>query len=443
TDLADITAVDAVCTIVGYDVTYDATAHTAKGSCLGVEGETLAGIDLTSTTHIAAGSYPTDPWTFTAPNNNYLNDLGTVANSIAQADASCSVSGFSGNYDGLPHGATGTCEGVGGDGTLPGLDLGLTFTDVPGGNAHWVFTDTTGNYNDDVGDVAITITEAPSTVTVDCTAGAPYTYTGVAQTPCTASATGVGIVSPIDVTGSLVYGNNVHVGNATADASWDGDVNHFGDTGSGGFVIGQAALTVTASSASVLQGAAMPLFTPSYSGFVNGEVAGVLDTAPTCSASVADTSTPGSYPTNCVGGTDNDYSFGYVSGTLHVFSLDSVFNGLFNPLKISIKDFQKGSTIPVKFSLNGGFGNFFGGDARLMVNDATLNPVTPVWVPVVSSGGSNVGNLFRYDAAAGQYIFNLSTKMTLFKAAHVYDFKVTINGIDQVAIQQAAIKLQK
>src|SRR5213592_5057791 len=88
------------------------------------------------------------------------------------------------------------------------------------------------------------IGQAPSTVTVTCTAGAPYTYTGSAQTPCTAAATGVGM-SPVDVSGSLSYANNLAAGAATAAASWAGDPNHLGSTGTGGFTIERAASAVT------------------------------------------------------------------------------------------------------------------------------------------------------------------------------------------------------
>ena len=83
------------------------------------------------------------------------------------------------------------------------------------------------------------ISKAPSMVTVDCTAGAPFTFSGVAQTPCTAEATGIGL-APIDVTGSLIYGDNLHAGTATADAAWPGDANHDGDTGSSTFDIARA-----------------------------------------------------------------------------------------------------------------------------------------------------------------------------------------------------------
>jgi len=100
------------------------------------------------------------------------------------------------------------------------------------------------NHTGNTGNGGFTIGQASSTVTVTCTAGAPYTYTGSPQTPCTAQATGVGM-TPVDVTGSLVYSNNTNAGSATAQATWGGDTNHTGNTGNGGFTIGQASSTVT------------------------------------------------------------------------------------------------------------------------------------------------------------------------------------------------------
>ncbi len=89
----------------------------------------------------------------------------------------------------------------------------------------------------------VTINPAPSTVTVTCPAS--VIYTGLALTPCTAEATGVGM-SPVDVTASLVYSSNTNAGSVTADASWAGDANHTGDTGSGSFTITPKPVTVTA-----------------------------------------------------------------------------------------------------------------------------------------------------------------------------------------------------
>ncbi len=78
-----------------------------------------------------------------------------------------------------------------------------------------------------------------------------------------------------------------------------------------------------------------------------------------------------------------------------------IFGGFKTPVTISAKDFKKMSTVPVKFTIVDPQGNSTDGAvATLKVNG----------VPAVSSGGSNVGNSFRFDPVALQYIFNLSTK---------------------------------
>lgn len=375
-----------------YDTTTDASATCALTGVLDDDIVTCTannaafddenvGVDKTVTADIALAGADKDNYT--------VNPTDTDEATITPVDADCTVAGVTVEYDGLEHGATGSCAGIGGEdaGTL---DLGAKYTNVPGGTAHWIFTGN-GNYNNAEADVEIVINKAPSTVTVECAAG-PFTYTGLAQTPCTATASGIAM-SDIDLTGSIVYSENVNAGTATAEASWEGDTNHEGDSGSDTFEIGKATLTVTASSASVLQGALLPAITPSYDGFVNGETVSVLDTAPTCAATVVDTSVPGESPTECSGGLDNNYDFDYVDGTLEVYSLASVFNGLFKPLSTTVKNFQKNSTIPVKFALTGDSGNFFGGEATLFVRDDTI---PGDWVAAASSGGSFCTGAFKH-----------------------------------------------
>ncbi len=72
------------CSLTPYTVTYDAKAHTAAGACTGVSGETLAGLDLTGTTHTSAGAH-SDTWTFTDSTGNYKNATGTVTDTIIKA----------------------------------------------------------------------------------------------------------------------------------------------------------------------------------------------------------------------------------------------------------------------------------------------------------------------------------------------------------------------
>ena len=82
------------------------------------------------------------------------------------------------------------------------------------------------------GYATFTIDKAPSTVTVTCPAS--VVFTGSPITPCTAVATGVGGLSvPLTVT----YVANTAVGTATASATYGGDANHLGSTGTATFQI--------------------------------------------------------------------------------------------------------------------------------------------------------------------------------------------------------------
>jgi hypothetical protein len=115
---------DATCKVTSYSVTYDGQAHTAAGSCTGVSGETLTGLDLYGTAHTNAGSY-TDKWTFTDPTGNYNDTSGTVTDTISKADPKCTISGYTVTYDGKAHTVGGWCTGVSGE-ALTGLDLSGT-----------------------------------------------------------------------------------------------------------------------------------------------------------------------------------------------------------------------------------------------------------------------------------------------------------------------------
>ena len=123
---------------------YDGAAHGATGSATGV-----GGVDLSSQLNLGDSftNFPggTAHWTFSG-GTNYADESGDVQIVINKANADVTVNGYTGVYDALPHSATGTATGVGGV-SLPGLDLGASFTDVPGGTANWTFTGGT-NYND-------------------------------------------------------------------------------------------------------------------------------------------------------------------------------------------------------------------------------------------------------------------------------------------------------
>ena len=108
------------------------------------------------------------------------NDSDTDLADINKADPDCTVTGYSGAYDGDPHGASGSCAGVNDEGPLAGLDLGQSFTNVPGGTANWSFTDQSGNYTNDDGSVAID-SQRPTPTARSRATRAPMTATPTAR----------------------------------------------------------------------------------------------------------------------------------------------------------------------------------------------------------------------------------------------------------------------
>jgi hypothetical protein len=105
-----------------------------------------------------------------AESANHFGSTGSKDFIIGKADADITVTGYTGIYDASAHGATGTAFGVAGE-TLSGLDLGASYTNAPGGQADWTFTDVTGNYKDDNGSVQIVIGKGDAFITVTRTSG--------------------------------------------------------------------------------------------------------------------------------------------------------------------------------------------------------------------------------------------------------------------------------
>ncbi len=88
----------------------------------------------------------------------------------------------------------------------------------------------------------------------------------------------------------------------------------------GSVAVGQAPLTVTASSPTMTYGSTPPAITPQYAGFVNGDSSASLTTKPTCTTA-AKSSSPVSvspYASSCSGAVDSNYTIGYVAGSVAV-----------------------------------------------------------------------------------------------------------------------------
>ena len=104
--------------MTGYTATFDGSSHTATGSCTGVGGAGLAGLNLSATQHTTAGTF-TDSWSFTDVTGNYKDTIKNVKSYILQASVTITGDGLNGSsyygtYDGQAHAATATVTGVGG-----------------------------------------------------------------------------------------------------------------------------------------------------------------------------------------------------------------------------------------------------------------------------------------------------------------------------------------
>ena len=165
-----------------------------------------------------------------------------------------------------------------------------------------------------VGPKALTVTAANSSKTYGQTktfAGTEFTTSGLVSGDSVTSAT---LASSGAVNTAAVGSYNI-----TASAAvGTGLSNYTISYAVGTLTVNKANLTVTADNKVRAFGAADPAFTFTLTGLQNGETASVLDSAPTCTVSVAH-GAPGTYPIVCAGGSDDNYNLAsYVNGALTV-----------------------------------------------------------------------------------------------------------------------------
>src|SRR6185369_9772865 len=178
-------------------------------------------VDVSNTTHTAAGTYAADYWFFTGTAN--YNNIGhtTITDQIDKANAVVVVTPYSVTYDGLPHTAAVTSiTGVNGEtgATVGTVDVSNTTHTAAGTYAadYWFFTGT-ANYNN-IGHTTITdqIDKANAVVVVT-----PYsvTYDGLPHTAAVTSITGVNGETGATV-GTVDVSNTTHTAAGTYAADF-------------------------------------------------------------------------------------------------------------------------------------------------------------------------------------------------------------------------------
>jgi hypothetical protein len=106
----------------------------------------------------------------------------------------------------------------------------------------------------------------------------------------------------------------------------------------GTLLITPALLTITANNANMVQGAAVPPLSASYSGLVNGDSPASLSTPPTLSTSATSVSLPGTYAILVGGASSTNYAINYANGILVVTPAPVTV------LKVSIQAIRLGNT---------------------------------------------------------------------------------------------------
>jgi uncharacterized repeat protein (TIGR03803 family) len=130
-------------------------------------------------------------------------------------------------------------------------------------------------------------------------------------------------------------------GNYDINLSGGSDNNYDFIYAKGTLNVAKATITATADNKSKSFGASNPVFTTSYSGFKLSDNLSSLDTIPVISCSATQSSAAGTYPITLSGGSDNNYIFNLVNGTL------TITGSLPNVYATSPKDGTTGTNINV------------------------------------------------------------------------------------------------
>jgi gliding motility-associated-like protein len=307
--------------VLGGSLTFSGTAATAinPGSYI----ITPAGLTSTNYTITFANGQLTinkAPLTVTADDKNKTYD-GSVFNP------------FTATYTGFVNGETSavlvgslTFSGTAVTATSPG-----TYIITPGGL-------TAANYNITFVNGQLTINKALLTITA---ANKSKNYDGLVYNTFTATYSGFvnGETSAV-LGGSLTFsGTAITAINAGTYIITPGGLtsgNYTFNYINGQLTINKVNLTFTADNKSRTYQAQNPVLTYTVSGFVNSETQSVLDVPPSLQTTAVQNSSAGSYPITVSGGSDNDYNYIYVAGTLSITKISQTITFTDVPDKLLI-----------------------------------------------------------------------------------------------------------
>jgi hypothetical protein len=172
--------------------------------------------------------------------------------------------------------------------------------------------------------------------------------------------------------------------------------------------VNKATLTVTANDASRAYGVANPAFTASYSGFVNGDTATVLQGSPSLTTTATPSSVPGSYAITAAPGTLTaaDYTFIFVNGTLSV-----------TPAKLSATSVSFSPTAGAPFS--GTVATFTTADT---LDGATSFIATITWGDGSTSAGTITGRAGSFSVSGSHTYADAGSETVTVQVSHTLGY---------------------
>jgi len=213
-------------------------------------------------------------------------------------------------------GATGIFTGLGSQATATTGENGVAIAPpfVADGMAG-VYT-VTASANGVSTPAVFSLTNAKGTPVIAWTPATPIVYgtpLGASQLNATSSLAGSFTYTPAS-------GTVLGAGNQTLSVSFapTDSIDYTSATASAAINVTPASLAITAASSSRSYGQANPLFTATYSGFVNGDTTTVLAGTLNCTTTATPSSPVGTYPITCSGLTATNYAISFVPGVLTV-----------------------------------------------------------------------------------------------------------------------------
>jgi len=182
------------------------------------------------------------------------------------------------------------------------------------------------------------------------------------------------------------------VGNYTITATGADDTNYAITQVNGTLTVNPAPLTITADSTNKAYGAALPVFTASYSGFVNSDTAASLTTPVTLSTTASAASPVGAYAITAAGAVDPNYNITYADGSLTITRVSVTVTA-----QNSSKAF--GQALPTFTAIYSGFAP--GEDTNSLTSLATITTTATAAsnvgsYPITASGATSPNYSFVY-----------------------------------------------